>query len=156
MSEKKEPLHKKLGLSDKKCPKCGAHLTESGICLNACHLSDGARKRFNLTMSKSMRNTGHPMAVPIKPEAIASIIMSRAINTRLPIEEHFDTLNRLEVELRAAFKAVVEAAQHEFIEAAKHVDGYPDLLADAGKMHKATVEAITKLDIAREMGYKKR
>lgn len=29
------------------CPKCDAHLAPSGICLNACHLSDESRAKFN-------------------------------------------------------------------------------------------------------------
>jgi len=28
------------------CPKCKAHLSHSGICLNACHLSDASQARF--------------------------------------------------------------------------------------------------------------
>ncbi len=28
------------------CETCGAHLAPSGICLNACHLSDSQRSRF--------------------------------------------------------------------------------------------------------------
>lgn len=29
------------------CAKCDAHLSASGICLNACHLSDDSRARFS-------------------------------------------------------------------------------------------------------------
>jgi hypothetical protein len=32
------------------CPKCDAHLAPSGICLNACHLSDESRAKFNRLM----------------------------------------------------------------------------------------------------------
>ena len=38
-------IFQKLGFEDKLCPTCGANL-RNGICLNACHLSEAARKRF--------------------------------------------------------------------------------------------------------------
>jgi ribosomal protein S27AE len=37
---------KKVYREDEFCPKCGAHLAASGICLNACHMSDKSRERF--------------------------------------------------------------------------------------------------------------
>lgn len=33
--------------SDLLCPICEAHVTKTGICLNACHLSPASRDRFN-------------------------------------------------------------------------------------------------------------
>lgn len=39
-----------LGMDTAKCPTCTA-LTRGGICLNACHLSAQARKRFNALVS---------------------------------------------------------------------------------------------------------
>jgi hypothetical protein len=35
------------------CPVCDAHLSASGICLNACHLSKASRDRFNSVLGKS-------------------------------------------------------------------------------------------------------
>lgn len=38
-------IYEQLGLSDKLCPMCNSHLTQDGICLNACHLGlDGVAK----------------------------------------------------------------------------------------------------------------
>lgn len=42
-------IYEELGLTDKLCPVCNAHLTKSGICLNACHLgTDGMSKFANM------------------------------------------------------------------------------------------------------------
>ena len=35
------------------CPHCEAHLSASGICLNACHLSAGSFRRFQDLLAKS-------------------------------------------------------------------------------------------------------
>jgi ferredoxin len=39
------------------CSKCGAHKAPSGICLNACHLSEESRKRFSAIMQKAVDAT---------------------------------------------------------------------------------------------------
>lgn len=39
------------------CPKCDAHLAPSGICLNACHLSDESRERFAKLMESMAART---------------------------------------------------------------------------------------------------
>jgi hypothetical protein len=33
-------------VSEWKCPECGAHLSPSNICMNACHLSGAAYRRL--------------------------------------------------------------------------------------------------------------
>lgn len=38
---------KKVMREDEFCPKCNAHLSASGICLNACHLSAESQEKFN-------------------------------------------------------------------------------------------------------------
>lgn len=35
------------------CPVCKAHLSHSGICLNACHLSRSTREKFAKMMAES-------------------------------------------------------------------------------------------------------
>jgi len=35
------------------CPDCEAHLSASGICLNACHLSVGSHRRFQAILTKA-------------------------------------------------------------------------------------------------------
>lgn len=59
----KGSLFEKLGLSDKLCPTCNAHLAQSGICLNACHLTNGQRIRMAMdleTIAKKLldKNSG--------------------------------------------------------------------------------------------------
>lgn len=39
-----------IGLSQILCPVCGAHLSITGICLNACHLGPGLKERFSKMM----------------------------------------------------------------------------------------------------------
>ncbi len=43
-------LSAQIGFRAERCPVCHAHLHQSGICLNACHLSPGARARFQAHM----------------------------------------------------------------------------------------------------------
>ena len=38
-----------------KCPECGAHLSPSYICLNACHLSAASLRRFNSRLAEATR-----------------------------------------------------------------------------------------------------
>lgn len=40
------------------CPECGAHLSVSGICLNACHLGSDGQKRFAAHMAATLRSSG--------------------------------------------------------------------------------------------------
>lgn len=46
---------KKVYDEEKFCPSCGAHLSASGICLNACHLSSESRARFNSLFKKDSK-----------------------------------------------------------------------------------------------------
>ena len=43
-------IFEQLGFDAELCPTCNAHL-KSGICLNACHLSDNSQKVFNTLAS---------------------------------------------------------------------------------------------------------
>lgn len=43
---------KKVYREDEFCPKCEAHLAASGICLNACHLTERQQKHFGLLMAE--------------------------------------------------------------------------------------------------------
>lgn len=40
------------------CAKCDAHLSPSGICLNACHLSKESLERFNSLMAAAQKSVG--------------------------------------------------------------------------------------------------
>lgn len=42
------------------CPVCKAHLSHSGICLNACHLSKTMQEKFSSMMKEVMRDEAHP------------------------------------------------------------------------------------------------
>lgn len=38
-----------------RCPDCGALITATGICLNACHLSTGQYRRFQAGLDDAQR-----------------------------------------------------------------------------------------------------
>jgi hypothetical protein len=44
-------LWEKMGYSNELCPICGAHL-RSGICLNACHLTNEQRQTFRSMLKR--------------------------------------------------------------------------------------------------------
>jgi len=46
-------LNLKKGWIEWICPECGAHLGTSGICLNLCHLSTAASRRFNALLGEA-------------------------------------------------------------------------------------------------------
>lgn len=42
----KGSIFEQIGWTEYLCPNCNAHLTQSKICLNACHLGDTKKYRF--------------------------------------------------------------------------------------------------------------
>lgn len=43
---------------DEFCPKCKAHLSASGICLNACSLSPASQERFARMLGAAAKSSG--------------------------------------------------------------------------------------------------
>ncbi|PAW76792.1 MAG: hypothetical protein B9S32_13725 [Verrucomicrobia bacterium Tous-C9LFEB] len=40
------------------CPHCNAHLSDSLICLNGCHMPQRTREKFNRLMTSAAKATG--------------------------------------------------------------------------------------------------
>ncbi len=54
------------GLSQVICPVCGAHLSTSGVCLNACHLGPGLQQKFHQMLASTSEldpEQQHPLGI---------------------------------------------------------------------------------------------